>query len=280
MPVAELNGVRLGFDVHGAGDLVLLVMGMGSPGRVWNLHQVPALVEAGYRVATLDNRGIPPSELGPGDLAIDDMVGDAAALIEHLGGGPARVVGTSLGARVVQELLVARPDLVSKAVLMAAHARLDPVQRALTAGERELLDMGMVLPPRYRAAVAALHNLAPSTRADERAVRDWLDVFELSTPDTGAGARAQLALSDFPDRLDVYRAIAVPTLVIGFADDQMIPTRLSREVAEAIGGARYVEVPGCGHYGYLERPDVVNELLRGFFAETDEEAVAGCAWES
>ncbi|EQD86239.1 alpha/beta hydrolase [Saccharopolyspora erythraea D] len=267
VPVAELNGVRIGYDLHGDGDLVLLVMGTGSPGRVWNLHQVPSLVEAGYRAVTIDNRGIARSELGSGELTIDHLVGDAVALIDHLGGGPASVIGTSLGARVVQELLLARPDLVSQAVLMAAHARLDPVQRALSAGERALHDLGTTLPPRYRAAVTALHNLSPSTRADENAIKDWLDVFELSGAGADAGTRAQLALAEFPDRLEAYRAITVPTLVIGFADDQMIPPRLSREVADAVGSARYVEVEDCGHYGYLERPAQVNELILEFFAE-------------
>ncbi|MDQ4118898.1 MAG: alpha/beta hydrolase [Actinomycetota bacterium] len=267
MPLAELNGVRIGFDVRGTGELVLLVMGTGSPGRVWNLYQVPALVDAGYRVATIDNRGIPPSEPGPGPLTIEDMVADTAALLEHLGGGPARVVGTSLGARVVSELLLARPDLVSQAVLMAAHARLDPVQQALSAGERALHDLDVELPGRYRAAVTALHNLSPRTRSDEKTVRDWLEVFEFSGAARSTGARAQLDLAEFPDRSEAYRAIDVPTLVIGFADDQMIPPRLAREVADVLGRGRYVEVADCGHYGYLERPERVNELLLEFFAE-------------
>jgi pimeloyl-ACP methyl ester carboxylesterase len=58
----------------------------------------------------------------------------------------------------------------------------------------------------------------------------------------------------------------VPTLVVAFADDVMIPPPLSREVAAAIPGARYAEVPGAGHFGYLERPDEVNRLLLEFFA--------------
>jgi pimeloyl-ACP methyl ester carboxylesterase len=65
MPVVELNGIRLSYQVTGSGELVVLVMGTGSPGRVWQLHQVPALVAAGYRVATVDNRGIPPRTSAP-----------------------------------------------------------------------------------------------------------------------------------------------------------------------------------------------------------------------
>ncbi|MGH4023413.1 MAG: alpha/beta fold hydrolase [Pseudonocardiaceae bacterium] len=266
MPVVELNGIQLSYQVTGSGELVVLVMGTGSPGRVWQLHQVPALVAEGYRVATFDNRGIPPSDPGGEGMTIDDMVGDTAALIEYLG-GPARVVGTSLGARIVQELALSRPDLVSQAVLMAAHGRSEPVQSMLSAGERALHDAGVELPATYHAALTALQNLSPRTLNDPAVIQDWLDVFEFSGSRITAGVRAQLDLAQFPDRLAAYARISVPSLVIGFADDLMIPPLLSREVAEVIPSARYEEVEGCGHYGYLERPAVVNDLILKFFAE-------------
>ncbi|MFE7429884.1 alpha/beta fold hydrolase, partial [Streptomyces sp. NPDC057545] len=55
-----------------------------------------------------------------------------------------------------------------------------------------------------------------------------------------------------------YARIAVPCLSIGFADDRMIPAYLSREVADVIPGARYVEIADAGHYGYLEKPEEFN----------------------
>jgi pimeloyl-ACP methyl ester carboxylesterase len=266
MPVVELNGVRLSYQVKGSGELVVLVMGTGSPGRVWQLHQVPTLVAAGYQVATVDNRGIPPSDECASGMTIDDLVGDTAALIEHLGDGPARVVGTSLGARIVQELALARPDLVSQAVMMAAHGRPAPVQSMLSAGERALYDGGIELPSMYYAAITALQNLSPQTLNDHLAVQEWLDLFEFSGSRMGAGVRAQLEVEDFPDRLPAYGRIRVPSLVIGFADDLIIPPYLAREVADAIPQAQYEEVEGCGHFGYLERPAEVNKLLMKFFA--------------
>lgn len=261
----ERGGVRLSYQVQGDGPLVVMVMGTGSPGRVWHLHQVPALVRAGYRVATLDNRGVPRSDECAGGITIEDLVGDVAALVELLGGGPARAVGTSLGARIVQELALTRPDLLSHAVLLAAHGRPDPVQRLLSIGERALHDAGIELPPAYHAAVTAQLNLSPRTLADPAAVTDWLDLFELAGSRVGAGVRAQLGIPDL-DRLDAYRAITVPTLVVAFADDRMLPPHLGREVADAIPGARFVELDGCGHYGYLERPDAVNDLILTFLA--------------
>jgi pimeloyl-ACP methyl ester carboxylesterase len=104
-----INGITLHYREAGEGGLVVLVMGAGSPGTVWHAHQVPALVNAGYRVVTFDNRGIPPTDECATGMTIDDLRNDTAALIEHVGSDPASVIGTSLGARVVQELALSRP---------------------------------------------------------------------------------------------------------------------------------------------------------------------------
>ncbi|MBD8506381.1 alpha/beta fold hydrolase [Hoyosella sp. G463] len=261
MPSVTLNGITLNYRLHGQGPLVLMIMGTASPGRVWEMYQVPALVSAGFSVATFENRGIAPSSECPGGFSIDDMVGDAAALIEHLGTGPAHVVGTSLGARIAQELCLARPGLVRSAVLLTAHGRVDPVIKALSRGEAELHDRGIELPAAYFSAVNAIMNLSPATLRKDMDAADWLAIIEYSHAPATAGVRAQIALSEFPDRLGAYRAITTPVLAVGYQDDRLIPPHLAREVANAIPGARYLEVPDAGHYGALERPDAVNKIL-------------------
>lgn len=267
MPVASVNGITLNYQVKGAGPLVVMVMGTGSPGRVWELHQVPALVAAGFRVCTFDNRGIAPSSESAEGMTIDDLVADTAALIEQLGDGPAHLVGTSMGARVAQELALARPDLVRKAVFLAGHGRLDQFQKTLSLGEHELDAKGIVLPPRYEAAVAAVMNLSPTTMADPVSARDWLDLFEFSGGAVSPGVRAQRKMDHDFDRVQAYRGIRVPCLSVGFADDRMIPPYLSKEVADAIPGAAYQEIADVGHFGYLERPDVVNRVVVDFLAD-------------
>lgn len=266
MSSAKINGIDISYEVKGSGPLVVMVMGTGSPGRVWQSHQVPALVRAGFQVVTFDNRGIAPSsECGEG-FVLDDLVADTAGLIEHLGGMKARVVGTSMGSRVTQELALARPDLVSHAVMMATYGRSSAMQKAWSQGEKDVYDAGIALPPSYRAAITAMNNFSPATLKNEQAIGDWLAVLEFSGGARSAGRRAQIGLEmrAGSERLTAYRKIAAKSLVIGFADDRLIPVHLSREVAQAIPGARYEEIPDTGHFGYLERPEAVNEILVGF----------------
>lgn len=268
MPTASLNGITLSYDDVGDGDPVLLVTGTGGTRRAWHLHQVPALTQAGHRVVTLDNRGVPPNEDPPGGITLPAMAGDVAALIRHLDLAPCRVVGFSMGAAIVGELLLTAPELVHSAVLMAGRARPEAFGAALLNADRELYDSGTEVPDSYRAVHSALSYLSPRTRRDEQAVRDWLELFEYAPPLAGPGVRAQLDLEDHGDRRPEYAAITSPVLCVGFADDALVPPHLAKETAEAIPGARYVEIADCGHYGHLERPSEVNTVLLDFFATT------------
>ena len=267
MPFVNVGAVRLHYEEAGSGDAVVLVAGTGAAGRTWRLHQVPALVAAGYRAITVDNRGVAPSDPARPGVSVGDLVADTVGLVERLVGGPCRLVGSSMGAHVVQELLLARPDLATQAVLMASRARPDAYSRALAAAEQTLYDEQIRLPPAYDAAMRAMQNLSPRTLQDEQAVQDWLDIFEMSAPDvTDASIRAQLGVDLRSDRRDAYRRITTPTLVVSFADDLVTPAVRGRELAGVIPGARYAEIRDAGHYGYLEQPAAVNAVMLEFFA--------------
>lgn len=85
MPLVRTNGIDISFDEYGAGEAVVLVTGSGARGRMWTPHQVPALTAAGFRVITIDNRGVPPSATCPEGFALADMVADTAGFALEAG---------------------------------------------------------------------------------------------------------------------------------------------------------------------------------------------------
>ncbi|GAA2973351.1 alpha/beta fold hydrolase [Actinokineospora diospyrosa] len=265
MPVVDLNGISLSYHDKGTGDPVLMLMGTGSSGRVWHLHQQPALVAAGYRVITVDNRGIAPTSECADGITVPDMAADVVALAEHLELPKIALVGTSLGARIAVEVAATRPGLVDRLVLIATRSRQEALHAAFDAGELELAAAGIRLPPRYHAASTALWNLSPRTLFDTDKAREWLDILEFATQPAGPGVLAQMAIVDDPGLLAHCARITASTLVIAFADDVVTPPHLSREVAAAIPGAGFEVVADGGHYGYLEQPGAVNALLLDFF---------------
>ena len=255
---------NLAYDDRGAGDPVLFIAGRGGAGRTWHLHQVPAFNRAGFRTITFDNRGVGHHGLG-GEPAGVLGGADTAELIDKVVGGPVRVVGVSMGSFIAQELMLARPELVSQAVLMATRGRHDRTREFFNGAERTMMDSGVQLPPEYDAKVRMLENFSPKTLNDDRAADDWIQMFTMWPAKPTPGLRRQLEINPAANRLSVYRSIATQVLVIGFADDVLLPPHLGKEVADALPNGRYLEIPDTGHLGFIERPDVVNAAILEFF---------------
>lgn len=256
--------MNLAYNDSGAGDPVLFIAGTGGAGRTWHIYQVPAFLDAGYRCITFDNRGIGDTENADG-FTTEQMVADTAALIEKAVAGPVRLVGMSMGAFIAAELMLARPELVSQAVLMGTRGRLDETRKAFRAADLELAESGIDLPPSYAAKVRVLENFSPRT-INSPAVIEWMEMFATFPLKRTPGWRAQLKVAPRENRLPAYRAITAEVLVIGFADDIVTPPALGKEVSEAIPAGRYVQIANAGHLGFLERPDVVNKAMLEFFS--------------
>jgi len=118
---------RIAYSLDGpaAGPLVVLIPGMGDLRSTWRELTGP-LVEAGHRVAVMDLRGHGDSDTTfatHGDVVTGQ---DALALVEHLG-GPAVLVGNSMGAGAAAWAAAERPDLVAGLVLTGPFLRERPM---------------------------------------------------------------------------------------------------------------------------------------------------------
>jgi pimeloyl-ACP methyl ester carboxylesterase len=68
------------------------------------------------------------------------------------------------------------------------------------------------------------------------------------------------------DRRDRLAALDIPTLVIAGAEDALVPPYLGRELAEAIPGADFLELPGIGHSANIEGRAEFNAAVKAFLA--------------
>lgn len=259
--------IDLVYDDSGTGEAIVFIAGRGGAGRGWHLHQVPEFLAAGYRVITFDNRGIGATENAEG-FTTQTMVDDTARLIKELGAFPARIIAMSMGAYIAQELMLANPELVSSAVLMATRGRLDRTRTFFYTAEAALAASGVQLPPEYDAKVRMVESFSPKTLNDDQAVADYIGMFTMWPIKPTSGLRCQLEVGPGTNRLPAYRGIQHPVLVIGFADDVVTPPHLGREVADALPNGRYLQIADAGHLGFLEQPQAVNAAAMEFFAET------------
>ncbi|MDQ3841040.1 MAG: alpha/beta hydrolase, partial [Actinomycetota bacterium] len=112
--------VELYYEDHGSGSPVVLIHGWPLSGRSWE-NQLPALVDAGYRVITYDRRGFGSSSQPWDGYDYDTFTADLATLLDHLDLGEATLVGFSMGGGEVARYIGRYgTDRVAKAVLAAA----------------------------------------------------------------------------------------------------------------------------------------------------------------
>src|SRR5580704_6612520 len=113
---AQVNGLRMHFVEKGAGPLVVLLHGFPEMWWSWR-YQIPALVDAGYRVVVPDLRGYNETEpKGPYD--IDTLRDDVIGLCDHLGADNAILVAHDWGGGVAWHLAATRQVRCSKLVVM------------------------------------------------------------------------------------------------------------------------------------------------------------------
>jgi len=262
VPTAIVSDTQVNYEVHGTGEPVLLIPPAATRSTVWLGHQVPALLKAGFQAITFDSRGTPPSAAPLGPYRLADLVADTVDLITGLGIGPCRIVGASLGAMVAQELALARPDLVTAAALLGTRCRTDFFRSTAARVLADRVRDGEYTD--YDAVASLLQLFSQRTLADDGKAADWFVVFR-SFPARGQGLAAQYEATLIEDRRAALAGVRRPFLVVAFAEDVLTPPVLCREVADAIPDCRYVEVPECGHFGFLERPDEVNAAILDFF---------------
>jgi pimeloyl-ACP methyl ester carboxylesterase len=253
---------RVAYDVRGRGPLVVCLPGMGDVRFTYRVL-AQRLAGAGYRVATMDLRGHGDSDTS--FTRYDDVAAgqDALALVEHLG-GPAVVVGNSMGAAAAVWAAAERPDLVSGLALLGPFVRNPPVsvvQKLLLAlalrrpwGRAAWLSYWKTLYPTVKSADLVEHRA--KITASLRRPGGWA-AFKATTRTTHAPAEARLG--------DVH----VPTLVVMGTKDPDFPDPAAEAgfIADATGG-QVLLVEGAGHYPHAELPDDVVPAVLALLGRT------------
>jgi len=255
---------RLAYDVIGSSEspLVVCVAGMGDLRSTYRFL-APALVEAGFRVASLELRGHGDSDTTFTSYDDNAAATDIVALIEHLG-GPAVVVGHSMGAAAGIVAAARRPELITGLALVGPFAREPKVNFAMRALMRVLLQRWWVRP----VWKAYLPSLFPGQQAPDHAEQFDAMMAALARPGhSRAFAKTLQTKHDIAE--EHIGEVKAPALVVMGELDKDFPDPAAEaawigEQLSAVGGAQVLMVPESGHYPHAQRPDVVNPAVVAF----------------
>jgi len=251
---------RIAYDLAGEGPLIVLVPGMGDL-REGYRFLAPALLHAGYRVACTDLRGHGDSDATFASYGDVESAADVLALIEELG-GPAVILGNSMGAAAASLAAARRPELVDGLVLVGPFVR----NGATSTFQRVLLRVAMARP----WAASVWKSYMPKLYAGQRP-EDFEDyrrqvVASMRRP----GYAKAFSLSTRTDHTAAEQRLAdvgAPVLVVMGEQDPDFPD--PRAEADWIAQAMHAEVvmvPEAGHYPQSQRPELTAEAIIGFLS--------------
>jgi pimeloyl-ACP methyl ester carboxylesterase len=228
----------------------VLVPGMGDL-RATYRFLAPALQAAGCRVACTDLRGHGDSDISFASYGDAESAGDITELIGELG-GPAVLVGNSMGAAAATLAAAERPDLVAGLVLIGPFLRDPQVNLAV----RILMRVAMARPWLTTTWKSYLPKLYAGTKpADFDAYRDRV-VANLRR--TGYATAFSKTARTSHDRVEARLAdVSAPAIVImGALDPDFADPRAEADWIAGAIGAEVVMVPEAGHYPQSQQPGV------------------------
>lgn len=246
----QVADVQIAYRVFGQGEPLLMVMGFAGTMDMWGVELVRELAESN-KVIVYDNRGMGGSSAGSRDLSIAGMAEDGVGLLDALGIEKAHVFGWSMGGLVAQEMALNHPGKVDRLVLMGTACDSEPVEKIT----RELLSM---------STEQLLSRFFPKA---------WLDrnpkaFEELPRPSSPAEPKVVMAQAEaminWSGSCGRLKALDKETLIISGLHDDILPTGLSLELAQAIKGAWLVRYDNAAHWLLYQGPESLARTVSVF----------------
>jgi pimeloyl-ACP methyl ester carboxylesterase len=259
---ADVNGVKLHYEVAGEGAPLVLVHSGITDSRSWE-PQFPAFTRH-YRVLRYDMRGFGKSDIAHGTYSSSD---DLAGLIGKLRLAPAALLGVSVGGSIVLDAALRHPEMVTALILVGSgisgrehsvqyNQMIDEIdQLVVDQGMDAAIDREMEVWLYGRGRTAA--DVDPKVR---EAVREMDFYNSARYPPDADPQRIQ------PPAIGRLNEICVPTLVIVGDRDVEDIRQAAEDLERGISGARLVVLPGVAHVPNMERPQEFNRLVLDFLS--------------
>ncbi len=253
MPFVDLpDGVRLYYESHGDGPLLLLLEGMGGDIPGWR-RNVPTLA-ARHRVVAYDHRGNGRSSMPDEAVTMGAFVEDAVAMLDEIGADRGHLYGQSFGGMVAMEAALTHPGRVRSLVLACTNA--GPRRAAHSAA---------------RAAKSRPYELLYSerfAREHPEHVAEDLRVGS-ATPQQPLARRRQWEAMQEWDAWDRIGDIACPTLILHGTEDRLVPVENARRMAALVPGARLALLESAGHLYHSEQAEAADGAVLTFLEDVE-----------
>jgi len=261
MPFIETNGIKMYYEEQGEGEPLILIMGFGAPGALWELHVNE--YSKHFRCIMIDNRGVGQTDQPEGPYSTATMADDTAGLMDSLGIDKARVAGISMGGAISQQLALRHPEKVQSMVLISTWGRFD---RYATMVYENLKKLRRVADPGDFMELLQLWIFASDYIEDN--AEGLLEGQETARanpdPQLKQGFDGQLDACISHNSIDELHAVSQPTFIVVGIKDIFTPLVFSELLHKKIQGSQIWRIPDTGHACHWEALEEFNRKTTDF----------------
>ena len=270
MPKVKVNDIRMYYEIHGQGEPLVLIMGLGANTSDWEM-QIPTFSRQ-YKVVAMDNRDCGRTDKVATPYTMETLADDTAGLMEALAISSAHVYGQSMGGMIAQELALRHPHKV-RTLILAATTFGGPHAVFPTGSTLQDWAALSVLPP-AEAIERGLPFLYTeefiARKKKEELIKSRLKYAHLRPPIEALQRQFQPIIQfNAYDRLPQIHA---PTLILTGSADKIMPAENARILAQRIPGALLVELEGSGHGFLVEKAEESNAVVLDFLSRHQQGA--------
>ncbi len=266
MPKIQTNGINTYYEIHGSGEPVVLIGGLGADTFLW-FRQVPELSKQ-FQVIAFDTRGAGESDKPEQAYSIRMFADDTAGLLNALKIEKASVVGASLGGLIAQQFALTYPQMVTHLVLadtgfggphMVKPSILDVIPALFTL--RRSGD-----PAKDIRRSFELFTSKAWCQQHPDLVQQYVD-WRVAHPQPREAYNRQKAATNTFNGEGLISQIKAPVLIVHGENDRVVPVKNAHLLKAKLPQARLVIFPGAGHAAPIQCADEFNTTLTQFLME-------------
>lgn len=257
MPTTHISDIDLYYEIHGEGEPLLFLHGLGSSTRDWEL-QIPYFVDR-FKVIVCDMRGHGRTSKPHGPYSIAQFAGDVAGFLSELELSPVHLVGISMGGMVAFDFAIRFPDSLKSLTIVNSYpeTRIETIKELFLAWRRFLLLD--VLGVKRMGAILASHLFPEQEDLRMKFVKRWAE------NDKRAYRESLRAVIGW-DMEKHINEIKCPTLVVA-SDEDYFPLEEKQAYVSLMPNAKLVVIENARHAVTAQKPEQFNNFLDEFLSD-------------
>jgi pimeloyl-ACP methyl ester carboxylesterase len=261
MPTIHVNGMDMYVEEQGEGEALVLIMGLGADGTLWQQH-VDSYSRY-LRCILIDNRGAGRSAKPIGPYTTTMMAEDTLAVMNALGIDKAHVSGISMGGAIAQELALLAPGRIQSMTLISTWQQCDVYTTRVFEMFRSLITTSDPLTFGRMLELWIFGPLFVNYHTDELLRREELGKLN-PNPMPQHAFQAQCDACITHHTVERLGGLQIPVLITVGDKDIFTPLHYSVALAQEIPGSELLVFEDCGHAHHWEQLELFNEKTLNF----------------